>query len=208
MKTRKLWHCKDCKKQFTLKVGTIFEDSPIGLDKWMCAMWMLANCKNGVSSYEIHRPLGVTPKTAWFMLHRIRKAMGTNAFDGPLGGGEAGVEVDESFVGGDPKNWHKSKREKHRRAVRPERVREYQNRFTHKTAVIGILDRESRQIRAEVVPNIKRETLQKKSSPRFNPARRSTLTKPSPTTNWNRPTFTRPWAMPFSTRSAASTRTA
>jgi len=161
VKTRRLWHCKGCKKQFTLKVGTIFEDSPIGLDKWMCAFWLLCNSRNGVSSYEVHRSLGVTQKTAWFMLHRIRKAMETNAFDGPLGGGQAEVEVDESFVGGDPRNWHKSKREKHRKEVRLERVREYQNRFTHKTAVIGMLDRESRQIRAKVVPNVKRETLQK-----------------------------------------------
>ena len=160
VKTRRLWHCKGCKKQFTLKVGTIFEDSPITLDKWMMTMWMLSNCKNGVSSYEIHRSIGVTQKTAWFMLHRIRKAMETGAYDGPLGGGEAEVEVDEAFIGGDPKNWHKSKRDKHRKEVRTERVREYQNRFTHKTAVVGMLDRESRQIRAKVVPNVKRETLQ------------------------------------------------
>jgi transposase-like protein len=75
VKTRRIWHCKGCKKQFTLKVGTIFEDSPLGLDKWMCAFWMLCNCKYGVSSCEIARSLGITQKTAWFMLHRIRKAM-------------------------------------------------------------------------------------------------------------------------------------
>jgi transposase-like protein len=161
VKTRRLWHCKGCKKQFTLKVGTIFEDSPIGLDKWMCAFWLLCNSRNGVSSYEVHRSLGVTQKTAWFMLHRIRKAMETNAYEGPLGGPNAPVELDESFIGGDPKNWHKSKREAHRKTIRPERVREYQNRFTHKTSVIGMLDRESRQIRAKVVPNVKRDTLQK-----------------------------------------------
>jgi transposase-like protein len=161
IKTRRIWFCSGCKKQFTVKVGTIFEDSPIGLDKWMMAMWMLANCKNGVSSYEIARSLGITQKSAWFMLHRLRKAMETGAYDGPLGGGTAEVEVDESFVGGDPKNWHKSKREKHRKAVRTQRVQEYQNRFTHRTAVVGMLDRESRQIRAKVVPNVKRDTLQK-----------------------------------------------
>jgi transposase-like protein len=161
VKTRKIWHCKGCKKQFTLKVGTIFEDSPISLDKWMMAMWMLANCKNGVSSYEIMRSIGVTQKTAWFMLQRIRKAMETNAYDGPLGGGVAPVEVDESFVGGEPKNWHKSKREAHKASVRSLRVRTYQNAFTHKTAVIGMIDRESRQIRAKVVPNVRRDTLQK-----------------------------------------------
>ena len=160
IKTRRLWFCKKCKQQFTLKVGTIFEDSAIGLDKWMVAMWMLANCKNGVSSYELHRTIGVTQKTAWFMLHRIRKAMETNAYEGPLGGANAPVEVDESFVGGDPKNWHKSRRDKRRKEVRSERVKEYQNRFTHKTAIVGMLDRESRQIRAKVIPNVKRETLQ------------------------------------------------
>jgi transposase-like protein len=161
IKTRRIWECYGCKKQFSLKVGTIFEDSAITLDKWMMVVWMLTNCKNGVSSYEIARSIGVTQKSAWFMLHRVRKAMETNAYEGPLGGGNAQVEVDESFVGSDPKNWHKSKREKHRKEVRSERVREYQNRFTHKTSVIGMLDRESRQIRAKVVPNVKRDTLQK-----------------------------------------------
>ncbi len=75
MPARKLWYCRDCKKQFTLKVGTIFEDSPLGLDKWLCALWMLTNCRNGVSSYEVHRTIGVTQKSAWFMLHRLRMLM-------------------------------------------------------------------------------------------------------------------------------------
>jgi hypothetical protein len=109
---RRVWQCKSRhpKAQFSIKVGTIFADSPIGLDKWLMAMWMVANCKNGVSSYEIHRALKVTQKTAWFLLHRIRLAMkdestekiGTN---GP-------VEIDETFVGGRVKNMHKSKRPK------------------------------------------------------------------------------------------------
>ena len=81
LSTRKLWKCKGCKKQFSVKVGTIFEDSPIGLDKWLPALWMVCNCKNGVSSYEVARALGVTQKTAWFMLHRIRLAMQTETFD-------------------------------------------------------------------------------------------------------------------------------
>ena len=80
IKTRLLWYCKGCKKQFTAKVGTIFEDSPIGLDKWLPAIWLLVNAKNGISSYELHRALGVTQKTAWFMLHRIRLAMQTKTF--------------------------------------------------------------------------------------------------------------------------------
>src|SRR6202789_4502245 len=122
---------------------------------------MVANCKNGVSSYEIARSIGVTQKSAWFMLHRIRFAMKEDS-GGKLGGSQGGaVEIDESFVGGEPKNWHKAKREAHRKTVRPARVRSYQNAFTHKTAVVGMLDRESRQIRAKVVPNVRRDTLQK-----------------------------------------------
>ena len=81
--TRRLWECKEKhpRKQFSAKVGTIFEDSPLGLDKWFCAIWMIANCKNGVSSYELHRSIGVTQKSAWFMLHRIRLAMKAGSFD-------------------------------------------------------------------------------------------------------------------------------
>jgi len=75
IKTRRLLRCKDCRKQFSSKVGTIFEDSPLGLDKWFVAVWAIANCKNGVSSHELSRTIGVTQKTAWFMLHRIRVAM-------------------------------------------------------------------------------------------------------------------------------------
>ena len=75
IKTRRLLRCKDCRKQFSSKVGTIFEDSPLGLDKWFVAVWAIANCKNGISSHELGRTLGVTQRTAWFMLHRIRVAM-------------------------------------------------------------------------------------------------------------------------------------
>src|ERR1700690_2901293 len=106
LKTRLMWKCLECRKQFSVKVGTIFEDSPLGLDKWLCAMWMLANCKNGVSSYEIARDLRITQKSAWFMLHRIRYAMRTRTF-AKLSGE---VEVDESFIGGKARNMHASKR--------------------------------------------------------------------------------------------------
>jgi transposase-like protein len=108
--TRRMWECRGThvRKQFTAKRGTIFEDSPLGLDKWFAAIWMIANCKNGVSSYEIHRGIGVTQKTAWFMLHRIRLAMETGSFlKGP-----GDHEADETFIGGLAKNMHKSRREK------------------------------------------------------------------------------------------------
>jgi transposase-like protein len=109
--TRRIWECKTKhpRRQFSAKVGTIFEDSPIGLDKWLCAMWMVGSCKNGVSSYEIHRTIGVTQKSAWFMLHRIRLAM--KQMDAPKLSGE--VEGDETFIGGKVDNMHKkSKRRK------------------------------------------------------------------------------------------------
>lgn len=144
LKTRKIWKCKRCKKQFSVKVGTIFEDSPIGLDKWLMAIWMIGNCKNGISSYEIHREIGVTQKTAWFMLHRIRRAMETGSFQKLSGN----VEVDETFIGGKAKNMHKDKREKL-----------IQGRGSvGKTAVMGLLERKGRVL-AKVIQSTDRETL-------------------------------------------------
>src|SRR5689334_3858635 len=96
LKTRRLWRCYECTKQFSVKVGTIFEDSPIALQKWLPVMWLLANCKNGISSYEVARAIKVTQKTAWFMLHRLRLAMQIET-SGKFGGD---VEVDETFIGG------------------------------------------------------------------------------------------------------------
>lgn len=93
------WKCKGCKKQFSVKVGTIFEDSPISLDKWLTALWMLVNCKNGISSYEVGRDLGITQKSAWFVLHRLRLAL-QNKSVMKLGGRGKEVEVDETFIGG------------------------------------------------------------------------------------------------------------
>ena len=151
IKTRKIWFCYDCKKQFTVKVGSIFEDSPLGLDKWMSAVWMIANCKNGISSYELGKALGIRQNSAWFMLHRIREAMkGGQIFK--IGGGSEGgpVEVDETFISPNTRKMHADRRLKLKTA-------EYAG---HKTAVMGMLDRESRQVRAQVVPNVKRETLQ------------------------------------------------
>ncbi|MCU1313953.1 MAG: unclassified family transposase [Acidobacteriaceae bacterium] len=149
VKTRRLWHCKGCKRQFTLKVGTIFEDSPLGLDKWMCAFWMICNCKNGVSSCEVARSLGITQKTAWFMMHRIRKAMDIEPVH-PMGWTPRDpVEIDETFIGGKPQNMHRSKRRSLARGDQD-----------HKDVVMGMLARGSREVRAKVIPNVKREALQ------------------------------------------------
>jgi transposase-like protein len=153
VKTRSLWFCNGCKKQFTVKVGTIFEDSPMGLDKWMTAIWMICNCKNGISSYELHRNLGITQKSAWFMLHRIREAM-KNGSVVKFGGSDSGpVEVDETFVGGKIRNMHRSHvRSKYRGLAVGGQAQ--------KAIVMGIRDRETRQVRARVIPNTNRETLQ------------------------------------------------
>lgn len=157
--SRRLWQCKTRhpKAQFSIKTGTILEDSPLGLDKWLPVMWMVANCKNGVSSWEIHRALGVTQKTAWFMLHRIRLGMkDENA--GRLGGGP--VEADETFVGPDPRKMHKDRRARILSIAGNDRSKNH--RAPGKTIVMGMLDREMRQVRAMVVPDVKRATLQEK----------------------------------------------
>ena len=155
LKTQKRWKCRDCRRQFSVKVESIFEDSPISLQKWLPALWMLVCCKNGVSSYEIHRALGVSQKTAWFMLHRLRLALKTQAFAFKMGGKDSGgVEVDETFVGGKLKNMHRDRRE--RFAAKGGHT----GGATGKAIVQGILDRDERKIRAKVVPNVKRETLQ------------------------------------------------
>jgi transposase-like protein len=108
LKTRRLWKCKACKRQFSVKVGTIFEDSPIPLDKWLAAIWLIANSKNGISSHELGRAIGLTQKSSWFVLHRVRLAMQTGTFQKFTGT----VEVDETFIGGLSKNMHKDARQK------------------------------------------------------------------------------------------------
>jgi transposase-like protein len=100
--TRRIWKCKGCKRQFSLKVGTIFEDSPLGFDVWLPAIWLIANSKNGISSHEMGRALGITQKTAWFVLHRVRLAMKSGTFQRLSGT----VEADETYVGGASKNMH------------------------------------------------------------------------------------------------------
>jgi transposase-like protein len=143
LKSRRVWKCRACKKQFSVKVGTIFEDSPIGLDKWLPAVWMLVNAKNGISSYELARAIGVQQKSAWFMLHRIRLAMQTGSFEKM--GGE--VQADETFVGGKEKYKHESKRKRQGSGV------------GGKTPVLGLVGRDG-EARAQVVPNISKRTLQ------------------------------------------------
>jgi len=161
IKTQKRWKCRDCRRQFSVKVESIFEDSPVPLRKWLPALWLLVNCKNGVSSHELARSLGVTQKTAWFMLQRLRLVLKAKGFGTKLGGkGGAGVEVDESFVGGRIKNMHRARANRVRTARASGNGTDYYTRQANKTAVLGIFDRESRQIRTKVVPNVKRETLQ------------------------------------------------
>jgi len=129
VKSRRIWQCKNCRKQFSVKVGSIFEDSPIPLSKWLPAMWLLVNCKNGVSSYEIARDLGVTQKTAWFMLHRLRLAIQAKSFDKMKGD----IELDETFIGGKARNMHQGKRK---------RLGITQGRsMAGKVAVFGLLER-------------------------------------------------------------------
>lgn len=143
--TRKTWKCKACKKQFSVKNGTIFENSPIGLDKWLPCVWMIANAKNGISSCEIARALGVTQKTAWFMLHRIRAAMQSGTFEKFSGD----VEIDETYIGGKVKNMHKAKIEQ----------REKQGRGSvNKAIVVGLLERNG-QVKTKVVRRASKKTL-------------------------------------------------
>jgi transposase-like protein len=149
LKTQKRWKCRSCRRQFSVKINTIFEDSPIPLQKWLPALWLLTSCKNGVSSWEIHRSLGVSQKSAWFMLHRLRLALRTGHV-GKLGGPDTAVETDETFIGGQKKNMHADKKLRYEQRGGP----------SGKTVVQGFLDRDLRQVRAKIVPNVKRETLQ------------------------------------------------
>jgi transposase-like protein len=145
----RLWKCRNAhpKQKFSVKVGTIFEDSPIGLDKWFPAMWLAANCKNGISSCELHRTIGVTQKTAWFMLQRIRLAMQ----DGSIEKMKGRVEADETFIGAKARNMHKGKRTVHGTGG------------IGKTAVMGLLERnspdKSSRVRCKVVESVRRHNV-------------------------------------------------
>jgi transposase-like protein len=148
--TQKRWKCKKCGRQFSVKQGTIFEDSPLSLDKWLTALWLIVNCKNGISSHEVARDLGITQKSSWFMLHRLRLALKARSLDVKITSDSGPIEVDETFVGATPKFMHAKRRAKLGLSMKRD----------NKTAVMGMLDRESRQVRAKVVPNVKLETLQ------------------------------------------------
>jgi transposase-like protein len=153
LKNQLRWQCSNRheKRQFSIKVGTIMEDSPIGLDKWLPATWMILNAKNGISSCEIARALGVTQKTAWFMLHRIRLAQ-QGKRGGKLGGSGNGVEMDETFIGGKARNMHKAKRA---RVITGTGGKD-------KTMVMGMLERGG-NVRAIVVENRRKSELQKQA---------------------------------------------
>ena len=150
--TRKIWTCKKCvtKKQFTIRVGTILEDSPIGFDKWICAFWLIANAKNGVSSYEIHRALGVTQKTGWFMLQRIRLAMQNGTIEKLSGE----IEADETYIGGKVRNMHHARKLKRGRGTGG----------VGKAIVMGLLERNSdkkaSKVKLKHVQNARRATVQ------------------------------------------------
>jgi transposase-like protein len=148
------WQCgaRHASRQFTVKTGTIFEDSPISLDKWLAAMWQVVNDRNGISSYEVHRMIGVSQKTAWFMDHRIRLALQDDLTGGMLGGE---VEVDESFIGGKVRNMHKD---------RKNRVQAINRNTGNKAIVLGILERASegkkrKRVRATVISDRKGNTM-------------------------------------------------
>ena len=161
IKTRRLWECKarHAKRQFSAKVGTIFEDSPIPLAKWFAAIWLIANCKNGISSYELARDINVTQKTAWFLLHRIRLAMQTGTFERLSGT----VEIDETFIGGAARFMHKS--------VKARKITGTGG--AGKTVVMGVLERgkapKKSRVQATVLPNTKRANLQGEVRTRVEP---------------------------------------
>jgi transposase-like protein len=155
--TQKRWKCKECWKQFSVKVGTIFEDSALSLTKWLPALWMLVNCKNGISSYELAKALGTSQKSAWFMLHRLRLALKSGSVT-KLGETGGAVEADETFVGANVQKMHKSRRAKMQAIA--SNTYGMNRHAIGKTIVMGMLDRDLRKVRAMVIPNVKRATLQ------------------------------------------------
>ncbi|MGA2373232.1 MAG: IS1595 family transposase [Candidatus Korobacteraceae bacterium] len=152
LKTQRRWKCRDCWKQFSAKLGTVMEDSPIPLQKWLPALWLLINCKNGISSYELGKDLKVSQKSAWFMLQRLRLVLQDGSLV-KLPSSGAPVEIDETFIGGKARNMHKSKRQ---------RLSKQAGGLTGgnaKSIVMGMLQRGGK-VRAMVIPERKRPIVQ------------------------------------------------
>lgn len=156
LKTRRLWKCKACKKQTSVKKGTIFEDSPISLDKWLAALWLLVNCKNGISSYEVGRDIGVSQKAAWFMLQRLRLALQEGSIEKYADKFDGVVEVDETYIGGKARNRHADLQDRN------------QGPFKGKVGVMGFLERGG-SVRLTVIPTTKRHVVQKEVRRRVRP---------------------------------------
>jgi transposase-like protein len=150
LSTRRVFKCKvkGCRKQFTVKRGTIFEDSPLSLGVWFAAAWLISNCKNGISSYEIARDLDVCQKTAWFVLHRLRRAMKAGSFDKKLCGI---IEADETYIGGKLKNMHKKARERKGFVKKP--GTRTAGPFAGKSIVTAVLERDG-EVRAKIIEDL------------------------------------------------------
>lgn len=149
IQTRRVWECREDhdSKRFSVKTGTIMEESPLSLSKWLAAFWLEANSKNSISSWELHRALGITQKSAWFMLHRIRLALKDGSFD-KFGGGGGIVEADETFIGGKSRNIHKA-----------DRARKITGTGgAGKTAVMGLLERHSEKGKSKVKAKVLKTT--------------------------------------------------
>jgi transposase-like protein len=158
LSTRRVWKCKNKhpRRQFTVKVGTIFEDSPLGLDKWLPAVWLVTNCKNGISSYELSKDLGVTQKSAWFMLHRVRLAMQSQSFEKMSGE----IEADETYVGGKVANMHRRSKRK---------IKAVNEGNWGKSIVLGLLHRETGEVRAKVAPSRRKHPIHENITANVNP---------------------------------------
>lgn len=145
---RRLWKCKACRKQFSVLVGTIFEKSQVPLSKWLLALYLMSASKNGVAAYELQRTLDVTQATAWFMMHRLREAMAHKSLTPMVGN----VVADETYIGGNPRNWHKDD---------PRRATIKRGRGTHKTPVVALIDAETGEVRSQAVANVNGKTLRR-----------------------------------------------
>lgn len=153
LKKRRLWQCRSCRYQYSVKKGSIFEDSAIGLDKWLPAVWLIANAKNGISSHELARSIGVCQKTGWFMLHRIRLAMQAGSFEKYSEKFDGAVEVDETYIGGKARNMHYDRRRQLKNGPRSQG-------HHGKVGVMGYLERGG-EVRLRVVGDTRKGPMQR-----------------------------------------------